>query len=119
MISRVRSHHQLGFALRAKRAGLVQIGIFILRPQLKINVPWRDFDIETASADIQVPKMKEHGVLLPQGAHSGVPGRTEQSISISRCWEGCLCARRRADAQYPFAGALLVEIAAACLEQIF
>ena len=86
----VRSQHQLGFSLRAERAGLVQIGIFILRSQLKINVPRRDFDIETTSADIQVPKMKEHGELLPRGTHSGVPGRTEQSISISRCWEGCL-----------------------------
>src|SRR5665213_455545 len=28
--------------------------------------------------------MKEHGVLLPQGAHSGIPGRTEQSISITK-----------------------------------
>jgi len=34
--------------------------------------------------------MKEHDELLPRGTHSGVPGRTEQSISISRCWEGCL-----------------------------
>jgi len=80
----IRPHHQLRLAFRVERPGLMQIRIFVLCPQLEIDLARRDLDIETHRADIQVPKMKEHSELLPQDTHSGIPGRTEQSISITK-----------------------------------